>query len=480
MINQQHTIKKFSLQLQTQSTAQSYALQQNCVKLINENLIAGLDEILSTQFNSNDVVKINKIEIDLGTISTQNLEKDFIAKCIEGFANKIKSIPAKQKLPVDDEISIVDSEENILQQFFNFLSTGKMHWAVYQTGFVQWQVAVIEAIKLKPHLFKKAFRDLLIVNKQVIERLVAQFDEGFIETLVELYQPAIKKEYTYLIQLLYKKSVSADNGIIGKKYLIALLPLLFNSKKKIDENVVIELIERVTNQTQTAIDEKAMVQIKNAILEIAQKLDNNFIAPSLNKIVKEKIENIIEITEIKKEDNKKLKINEAEDKSIYITNAGIIILHPFLQNFFNSAGLTDADNFKNEISKQKAVHLLQYLATGQQQLPEYIMPLNKILCGIANEEHIDRFIKLEDTELKEADELLAAVLSHWAALKNTSATALQETFLQRKGKLSFNETDSYWKLQVEKKAVDILLDKIPWGFAYIKLPWMLFPLSVEW
>jgi hypothetical protein len=138
------------------------------------------------------------------------------------------------------------------------------------------------------------------------------------------------------------------------------------------------------------------------------------------------------------------------------------------------------ENFKDNLSKQKAVHLLQYLVNGQQQQPEYMMPLNKILCGLSDEEHIDRFIKLEEAEINEANELLQAVITHWAALKNTSPQGLQETFLQRNGKLSFNETDGYWKLQVERKAVDILLDKIPWGFSYIQLPWMKYALVTEW
>ncbi len=185
-------------------------------------------------------------------------------------------------------------------------------------------------------------------------------------------------------------------------------------------------------------------------------------------------------TVVKKEDSKEKIKNEPEEKSGFIENAGLIILHPFLHNLFKATGLMEEERFKNDFCKQKAAHLLQYLVNGEQQLPEFVMPLNKILCGLTNEEHIDRFIQLDDAEIKEAGELLNAVITHWTVLKNTSAASLQQTFLQRKGKLSFNETDGYWKLQVERNAVDILLDKIPWGFAYIKLPWMLFPLAVEW
>jgi hypothetical protein len=63
-------------------------------------------------------------------------------------------------------------------------------------------------------------------------------------------------------------------------------------------------------------------------------------------------------------------------------------------------------------------------------------------------------------------------------LKNTGREALRETFLQRLGKLS--PTDHGWLLQVEQKAVDFLLNRLPWGIGVIKLPWMDEKIFVEW
>jgi hypothetical protein len=181
--------------------------------------------------------------------------------------------------------------------------------------------------------------------------------------------------------------------------------------------------------------------------------------------------------EIAKQDFKE---TDSVDTSTFIKNAGIIILHPFLKNIFTAVGLIEKDDFKDNFSKQKAVHLLQYLANHEKEVPEYALQLNKILCGLEDGEHIDRFIQISDLEIKEADDLLQAVIMHWAILKNTSAEALQQTFFERNGKLTFNQTDNYWKLQVEKKAVDILMDKIPWGISYIQLPWMKYALVTEW
>ncbi|HEY9342691.1 MAG TPA: contractile injection system tape measure protein [Hanamia sp.] len=439
MIQQKHTIKKFSLELQTQSSLQSHTLQRKCVKLVKEELINDIDKLLSDYFPEDELVRINTIEIDLGNMTNENFEKDFVAKCMAELTHKIKGIPLKQKLTEGGETIKVVEEENSLQQFFYFLSTGKMPWTAFGINFMEWQTAIGAAVQLNPDSFIKKFGDFLQKNPQATERLLMQFDDEFINRILELFLPGIK-----------------------------------------DEIDIQEMMKWIAVLHSKGADEKIFLQIKNAIVAAAKKTNDVIDVKTLTEttVKKPRPENIIK--EVKKETEEEMDKLKAENKSIYINNAGLIILHPFLQNLFTATGLLQLKNFKDNFCKQKAVHLLQYLVNGQQQQPEYMMLLNKILCGLSDEEHMDRFIKIEETEIKEANELLQAVITHWAVLKNTSPQGLQETFLQRNGKLSFNETDRYWKLQVERKSVDILLDKLPWGFSYVQLPWMKFALITEW
>jgi len=51
-------------------------------------------------------------------------------------------------------------------------------------------------------------------------------------------------------------------------------------------------------------------------------------------------------------------------------------------------------------------------------------------------------------------------------------------FFHRDGKLV--QVDKNFRLIVERKAQDILLDKLPWGVSIIKLPWREQLLFVEW
>lgn len=169
---------------------------------------------------------------------------------------------------------------------------------------------------------------------------------------------------------------------------------------------------------------------------------------------------------------------EEQDGSIYINNAGLVLVHPFLSTLFQKLQWLEKGKFINESFQFRAVHLLQYLVDGTEQNPEFDLVLNKILCGISLETTIPREIFLNENEKQLAGELLKAVLATWEKLQNTSVNGLQVSFLQRKGILS-SGTDS-WKLRVEQKGIDVLLAFLPWGLGLVKSSWMKKFLLVEW
>ena len=124
------------------------------------------------------------------------------------------------------------------------------------------------------------------------------------------------------------------------------------------------------------------------------------------------------------------------------------------------------------------VFLLHYLATGETSANEPRLILPKLLCATEFGEPLPSETDLTEIEKESCYTLLKSVLNHWKPLHNTSIGGLQQTFLQREGKLT--ETATGWKLDVEQKTVDILLDKLPWGFSTFRLPWMEQILNVDW
>ena len=163
----------------------------------------------------------------------------------------------------------------------------------------------------------------------------------------------------------------------------------------------------------------------------------------------------------------------------FIENAGVVLVHAFLPSLFKAFDWLGEDKkFKDEAVRQRAIHLLHYIASGEEQLPEYRLLLPKVLCGLPLDISIERTIVLTDIEKNEAQEMLKAVIEHWKSLKNTSLEGLRQGFFERDAKLS--HTEKGWLLQVESKTQDILLRQLPWGIGMIKLPWMKEMLFVEW
>lgn len=171
-----------------------------------------------------------------------------------------------------------------------------------------------------------------------------------------------------------------------------------------------------------------------------------------------------------------IKLKEGE--KVYIENAGLVLLHPFLSTLFDRTGLVKNGEFVNDEAKFRAPHLLQYLVNFQQESPEHALLLNKILCGIEYQEAVASGIVLTELEMNTANELLYVVTQQWEKLKNTSINGLQESFLQRSGSLCLSSEG--WTLVVENKAYDVLLQTLPWGLSFIKNSWMTEPIFVEW
>ncbi|MDU9050621.1 MAG: contractile injection system tape measure protein [Candidatus Electrothrix sp. Rat3] len=162
-------------------------------------------------------------------------------------------------------------------------------------------------------------------------------------------------------------------------------------------------------------------------------------------------------------------------EGIYINNAGLVLLHPFLPQFFGALGIAEEEQL---LGPERALCLLHFLATGQDIAPEYELMLAKILCNVPLDMPVEADVALTDKELEEAGALLKAVIDHWEALRNTSPDGLRGTFLLRPGKISLRSEDLL--LQVEPQTWDILLEQLPWGISMIRLPWMDRMLWVEW
>ena len=168
-------------------------------------------------------------------------------------------------------------------------------------------------------------------------------------------------------------------------------------------------------------------------------------------------------------------------KHIPISNAGLVILFPFLPMLFMRLNMLSQDRrgFNSNESKVRAIFILQHLmASEDREYDEKDLFLNRLLINYPFNEPLPKRMELNQDELNTIDSLLEAAKTNWEKMRNTSMRGFQEAFLRRAGFIE--KTEREWVLTVEERAFDILLDSIPWSYKLVRLPWMENILKVNW
>lgn len=475
---QQHIVRKFSLELETADNGDQYKLQRRCTDMAKEKMVPVLDEILTAYFPGDAVTRINKIEIDLGDVDANKLEETFVKEFIKQLKQRIKNFAAPTIISEPVPAQLITKAQSLLEQFFYFLRTGTFPLTAKAVKAKEWEQSIISAVDEQEYFFREHFQQLIQRQPVAAERLAAQFDIDFVTAI--LNRAGYANEYLVLELLgkLASKITARHQQTKRKLLLAALIQMLCDPLTKDRESLLLNFKERFAGTATADAEDLQTVEAWKQYISAFNK-----------KSFSEKQTAPVKKAHVQASDNTKEKQKDAERKKaesvntsdgVFIDNAGLVILHPFLETLFKAVGFTENKSFIDGASRYRAVHLLQYMVSNEEGTPEYLMPLNKVLCGVPAEDHVERFIVLNENEKQEAQRLLQTVINYWSALKHTSVEGLQEAFLRRRGKLSFNKTDAYWKLQTEKSAIDILLDKLPWGYSYIQLPWMQHRLITEW
>lgn len=169
-----------------------------------------------------------------------------------------------------------------------------------------------------------------------------------------------------------------------------------------------------------------------------------------------------------------------KEEALYLENAGLALVLSCISPLFQDLGYLNANRqFESQALQERAVHLLQYIASGATECPENELVLNKIVCNWPAEESLKRRVQLRTEEKASADDFLQQLIDAWGALKNTTPVSLRYNFLMRNGKLT--EKHNHWLLQVEQMAYDpFLMNSLPWSLSMIKFKWMPKRLQVEW
>lgn len=281
-------------------------------------------------------------------------------------------------------------------------------------------------------------------------------------------------------QLLAKLSHS-DEGVISLEAALRITQHAQDTSPPLEDNVIVEIGARLKGLlSNSSFSQQELDFIQQFLREVQLgKITEKDIAHFISTLsaIRRRI-NEIQETASRKQPSKSTDRNISDLDSIYINNAGLVILWPFLERFFSNMNWLSNKAFQKQADQHRAVGVLQYVVNGQSNPLEYQCGLNKLLCGMAQEEVLDFGDAVTPAEASVAEELLTAVIANAPILRNMTLEGFRGSFLLRDGVLKNEE--GLWQLHVEKASYDIILSKFPWSWNMVKLPWMDLPLQVDW
>ena len=485
-----HLIGKQVIKVEVNASEDTYALQQKLSEMVWKNLAPELSDLFDRYAGEDEVLRLDKVEIDLGKINLKGSVDDTITR----------EILYLLEAELQQHTLEINSKNRGNSKGFVKPDVGKSTTNYMFRLWLYWlEKGVLPAYALKPennwmpqvletlaseHQAISRLKATLLKSENALQRLILQHTENDLKSIVELYTGFPQKELLVFIEELRKCKKQGKKGLSVLK--INFRELEIKNWELVFRKVILQAKKLNSEVLQQAILQYLPEKLFRQLKEIAETKPGiySYMNEAIEKISEKNIGSHLTLEEEKMQEITAASSNQIQpeadefENTHFIKNAGLVLLHPFLLRLFQKLELLEDTNFKDFNCQSKALLLLQFLATGKEVIPEYEMQLPKFLCGMPANLPIDHFIRLSKTEKEELSNLLKAVIENWGALGSTSPEGLREGFLVRDGKLMKN--DSGWKLIVESKTIDILLDKLPWGISIIKLPWMDEHLKVAW
>ena len=469
-----HIIGKQNFRFRYKGNADALAIRNQLSNMCNDELPVRLNKLFDDYDQADQVLRIDKLDIKVELTDSDNLHDALVKAILSQVEIALKS---KLQEPGTSSLSF---DQSFIKALNFYLFNGYLPWWIsYKTS--------------------QAF----------LQELEIHWETPFIEKLLLLIRPALASEdaRNRFNALLNKKQwldLIEQGGSISntewKEWLISLQQLNtclspVQNTEYLERLSQLSLLELIAETVPNTIDLKSLKRIffdklgeKGIQPDIAAlKARNANTIPQILKFALEewaiRLSNEPSLTEKKKKVDEQLKKKAEEKKAtqipdtlgILVHNSGMVILAPFLPEFFRRQLLLE-NNVITDIPK--ALALLRHLSWGQSVGLEFELVLEKTFCGIALSETIEPLSSLNEVEINACEELLQSIIENWPVLKNTSPDGLRMNFLQREGKLEILEQQK--TLIIQKEAHDILLDYISWNISMIKLPWMDQLLNIKW
>lgn len=494
-----------------------FAFRDEVSQMCRTKLLPAIEKVLDERSPMDRIYYFEKLQVDVGDLPKENWDSLFVEKVIDQLLRHVSgtssfSFPSTSSdffspthVFTGDEIVKNEKQGNVMVEIQEGQNSKQTIFYFLKTGLLPWNTSIKNRQELNEALAKlidnkNAFVELLqlaLSHDHILQRLVQQFNIDLLDKII-LKSSNISNAVLTDLKTSLAALVKLTGSSSRREQQIMYEAMLASASRHISKSeaaFISSAIEGVFTMITLKPFIQALILRNDCTYEIfmeafTRKIDQVISAENIRHQVKSYL--IKEITETKiadslkdesRMDNKskparKVASADISIDEVYVNNAGLVLLHPFLHLLFENVGYTENKVWLTDETQERAIALTQYMVTGMELVSEFDLILNKILVGYPSEKTLPVEMILSDFEKQEADDVLNSAIRHWPALKNTSIDGLRSAFLKRDGKLY--KDDSGWNLKVDQKTQDILLNRLPWGLSIVKTPWMKTMMKVEW
>ncbi|MBJ6751023.1 contractile injection system tape measure protein [Geomonas anaerohicana] len=442
--------------------AEAAVLQRRLQRFCNDYLLPVIEVTLNEQVPEDEHLFLEQLVIDAGAIPLERLEADLAPSIRKELQQSLREELAAPRTNSRRRNSV----QALTEVFLHFLEHGALPWWFQLPTGKELEQVLLECW-LEGNLHDAvvvALEDALIPlrREEAQTRLILQFSESFRALLLPLLAPQIGSRVSAALEELAH---------------IALPEAVLSRIRNAVWRHGFAAAAHGISATEYELVSRALLVLPLSIREneaVMAALQRHW--PAAPPTVSTVAAAVASGDGTSRHEQSPRKQEEAAQDGIYVDNGGIVLLHPYLKQLFEGLEICSEDRM---VEPERGVAVLNYLACGSLDQPEYRLALAKVLCDIPLHASFPRNVELSDQGMEMCDSLLQALVKHWGALGNSSPDGLRGSFLMRPAKLTLRGNDE-WLLQVERNSYDILLDQLPFSISMVKLPWMPKLLWVEW
>ncbi len=527
-----HKIHSLILDMSLPTQAMAIAVH-NRLSLLAESVIPELlKSAIASYDRPNTVIRIDRLELDLGDIALESLESDLQEKLREELTERLTQI-LRSPLQSSESMAQYPYSFTLLEQFKHFLLTGTLPWNGERDTFRDLERLVLilleEEREALAHLLQQVVviltaQQRLIFNISVatlnqllveyggvavsgiddlqlaIAWLVQQFKQLGVEPHEKLFR------FGTLLRCLFDPSITTSDLLFEQWLKGELKAELFASPQQFlaFQQQLAQALPQASWVAQRPSWGNLLLQHLEAIAvqvsDGSMLLGRFNLSPSSDSLpmsqtttdttqganglpVEDASTEIVSVTGSPEQlssvsASSPLLQESPETAWWFIENSGLVLLYPYFKRYLETLNLLHNNQFISSHHQLQAIYALEVLVRGQNSYREYDLVLNKVLCGLPLSTPLDLELPINPAIAVEAEQLLQSAIHNWAIIKNTSVEGFRRSFLMRDGKLIWRQTS--WTLILDRKGYDVLLEYLPYPIYVVKLPWINCPIYVEW